>query len=407
VDALTIDVRTAMLLAACLTALIGATLALTYRGFPSPMRESLAAWSRGTALMPIGWLLYALRDVVPEVWTTLVPSAALALGYALIAVAVRLFFGRPPLLVPLLALVAALLGAEAAVTLVWPTYTGRFLVTFVGAALLQLVAAWPLLRSERKSRPSSHWLTAGVFLAGAVVFVLRIGAELLTDTPTRSLFEQSPIQSLVFAYVVAGPVVTSVGFVMMCNDRFNRDLSRMASIDALTGAYNRRTLEQLADRLIARALRDQRTVAVLMCDIDHFKRINDAYGHEAGDIALQALVERLRNSVRAEDLLGRYGGEEFVVVMPDSDETTAVAVAERIRTAVSASRIDIGDALIGMTVSIGVAAWQPDEADFGTLVRRADQAMYAAKRGGRNRVIAASQLGESGATRARAPSRNA
>jgi diguanylate cyclase (GGDEF)-like protein len=164
-----------------------------------------------------------------------------------------------------------------------------------------------------------------------------------------------------------------------------RRLRREALIDPLTGVFNRRSFMEFSVREEARANRGGNTFAVLMVDIDHFKRVNDTYGHPAGDTVIRELAAVASRTLRPSDILARYGGEEFVVSLPDTNQEQAQIVAERLRHAIEATAV-IGDAgAIRFTISIGVAICSHDTPLKDAIVR-ADQALYAAKRNGRNRV---------------------
>jgi diguanylate cyclase (GGDEF)-like protein/PAS domain S-box-containing protein len=165
------------------------------------------------------------------------------------------------------------------------------------------------------------------------------------------------------------------------------DLLQQATHDALTGLFNRRHVEDLLRNEVDRAQRHARPLAVAMLDADHFKIINDTYGHPTGDDVLRVISERCRKTLRANDVLGRYGGEEFVIVFPETNLDEAGAVAERLRAAVAANPIKVGDHKLDVTVSIGVAAYAPGN-DVERLIERADAALYSAKQDGRNLVRA-------------------
>ncbi len=162
-----------------------------------------------------------------------------------------------------------------------------------------------------------------------------------------------------------------------------------AITDSLTGVYNRRYLDAHLKSVVARAIASEKPVCVRLFDIDHFKGVNDTYGHDAGDDVLRDFSDRLRRGVRGIDLVARYGGEEFVLVMPETDAAFAASVAERLRRDVEVApfKTRSGEALT-VTVSIGLAEWQGSADTPEALVKRADQALYAAKRAGRNRVVA-------------------
>jgi diguanylate cyclase (GGDEF)-like protein/PAS domain S-box-containing protein len=183
------------------------------------------------------------------------------------------------------------------------------------------------------------------------------------------------------------------GFVVVSRDmterkRWEDAMKLLATVDPLTGAYNRRQGDIVLAAEFSRRARKSRTFAVLMLDIDHFKTVNDTFGHAAGDAVLVALVRTCRDTLRAIDVVARWGGEEFLIVLPETGTAEAMTAAERIRAALEATDAAApGDAPIRFTVSIGVAVSAGDSPS--ELLRRSDAALYAAKLGGRNRVALA------------------
>lgn len=173
------------------------------------------------------------------------------------------------------------------------------------------------------------------------------------------------------------------------NDELQQALVRerlAARTDELTGAYNRRHFFEIATALYDAARRYGRPLSVILLDVDHFKRVNDRFGHEAGDQVLITVVAILRKQLRAADLFARFGGEEFIVLLPDSNAREAEQLAVRICESLRARRIDTGRGVIGVTISAGVTALQQDQS-LPELIARADQALYAAKDSGRDRVV--------------------
>jgi two-component system cell cycle response regulator len=166
----------------------------------------------------------------------------------------------------------------------------------------------------------------------------------------------------------------------------NAELDRVSRIDMLTGLNNRRHLDEHLRRAISAARRHHRTVAVILADVDHFKLVNDDYGHLAGDTVLREVAARLLGSVRTEDVLGRWGGEEFIAVLSDTPAEAVAVIAERMRQVIDATPFEVdGGIAIPVTLSIGHTSGC-DDAE--TLVHRADDALYQAKAAGRNRVEA-------------------
>jgi len=174
-----------------------------------------------------------------------------------------------------------------------------------------------------------------------------------------------------------------------------RDKERQTELavrDGLTGLYNRRAFNELLTQAVAREDRQGGHFGLLLLDLDHFKKLNDTYGHPAGDAALKSAAEVLKRHLRKGDLAARYGGEEFVAILPASDETGATHLAERVREAVQANRLVFEGAKMHVTASFGLAVWPRDAKDAEGLLAAADRALYAAKQAGRNRVVAASAL---------------
>jgi two-component system cell cycle response regulator len=164
----------------------------------------------------------------------------------------------------------------------------------------------------------------------------------------------------------------------------------MAITDALTGLFNRRYMETHFAALVEQAASRNKPIAVLILDIDFFKSINDGHGHDAGDDVLREFALRIRKSIRNIDLACRYGGEEFVIVMPETDMAVATMVAERLRRRIATEPFAIqqGTKQLEVTLSIGIAALSGEGDTAATILKRADQALYRAKRDGRNRVVA-------------------
>jgi diguanylate cyclase (GGDEF)-like protein len=166
-----------------------------------------------------------------------------------------------------------------------------------------------------------------------------------------------------------------------------RKLELIASTDPLTGAFNRRHLDLVGMNELSRSKRNNSTFTILMLDIDHFKAVNDTYGHDIGDEALIETVAVIKKNIRGEDLLFRLGGEEFAVMLPETTKLAAYDTAKRIRIAISEIVIQTPIAPLCFTLSIGIAENTPADDDIDVILKRADEALYRAKSSGRNKVI--------------------
>ncbi len=221
---------------------------------------------------------------------------------------------------------------------------------------------------------------AGAWLAVPLASRGELGGVLIMATDAHGALGPAQLE---LAATFAGQ-----GIVAYENARLFATVQRMATTDELTQVSNRRHFFDLGDKQFATARRYGPPLSALMIDIDHFKQVNDRFGHAAGDDVIRVVAERLRGELRTMDLLGRYGGEEFALVLPETDEGAA-ALGERLRIAIEAAPVPTCEGEIAITISVGVAIMVEADGDLATILNRADAALYEAKRAGRNRVAVA------------------
>ena len=356
-------------------------------------RDGLGRWAAALLVNAIGHLLIMLRGLIPDVLSIVVGNLMLSSVFVGMIAAVYQFQGRPVrwallLAPPLLVLVI--------VSVYINTYPAR--VSFVGL-VIGLQAVWALLAalSHRHATVGrGQWLLVAGLLLEAVVLGVRALVAISTHSEATNILQSSALQTLTFLATFSVVLVSSVGFVFMSRDRADENNRVLAALDPLTGVANRRSLIAALDRDVARAQRMREPMALMMVDIDHFKDVNDQYGHPAGDRVLCSVVNVLRQRVRAQDLVGRYGGEEFMVLLPDTGLVGAEQLARELCKAVEESRCPadgVPGPGIAVTVSIGVFGGRLESGDsWDMLIAAADRALYQAKNNGRNRVEVATGL---------------
>lgn len=242
------------------------------------------------------------------------------------------------------------------------------------------------IRIEQPLR-TAYWFTGASFALVATTLLLRAIIVFLAPPNSYSLYSQTPINPTSFFIGSMAQMCIVFGFVLMLNYRLSADLQKLALSDALTGALNRRSLEQEAARLSARCTRTGDTLAIMMIDVDHFKSINDRYGHPVGDEVLRRLAGMAQKIVRSDDYFARYGGEEFCILLPSTTEKDAWILADRLRQTYASMAMEFGGEVLQSTVSIGISDSTHAGLEFTSLLAAADQAMYRAKQEGRNRVV--------------------
>ncbi len=379
-----LDIRTLFFIATLTTVFMALAMIVLWRTIPG--ERACRPWALGGAIAAGGFLLVWLRGVIPDFFSIVLANALLVAGYGLVVVGVNRFTGGAGRAGWVAAATAAMFGCALYFTYGAPDIGARVVVISAAIGGMALWCAARLTVGVPPGMRLTQGLTAAVFVLHGVPLLLRAWVTQFGGGAMDSLFAPSTLHAVVFVDVTLASVGLAFAFAAMTTRRLHLNLERLASRDPLTGLLNRHALDAAISREMARSTRHLYPLSVLVMDLDRFKRINDTYGHDAGDAVLKTFARVATEALRRDDVLGRQGGEEFLALLPGSDGPSALVVAERIRAAVAAATIlDDGRAL-GVTVSIGVATTRDSGSCEGAM-RAADAALYEAKRSGRNRVI--------------------
>ncbi len=269
---------------------------------------------------------------------------------------------------------------------------------FPALMLASLVTVPLLLASHLSVRGASRKMPLqvpiGTCLIGILLADILVRVFLSYETRAVTMKWPTSLDTVAYSIFIASPIALAFAFLWRSTARLTDDITRIAETDPLTRVFNRRAFLQWCEKEERRSRELQRPFSVLLLDFDKFKAVNDRFGHHVGDEVLCAAVERIQDAVRGIDVLCRWGGEEFAVLLPNANEDAAVLVGERIRKGVSSSRFSniYGDKEpfpLRLTVSIGAASFDHGFDSFEAMLRRADTSLYAAKHAGRDRVILA------------------
>lgn len=384
-----IELRTLLALAAVTDLMVAGIL---WAAAGRRLRHGMGEWICALLVRVAAVAILAVESLAAPALS--IASALLALSITLQAAALGSYEGRHlPAWVhaAVLAGIAVPLGLLAAdpgnAILFGGLVFGTLLAVLAGVALQ--------VHTPLGARGRARSVLVATFAIGAVAFYTRGVSAILVADPLQSFVQPNAFQSALFIAACAAALASTFGFMLLHKERAEGEAVRMATMDPLTGAFNRRTFHDIAEREIARARRAGQPLSIILVDIDHFRPINDRHGHRAGDVVLQKMADVIRGALRKEDMLVRYGGEEFLVLLPDVPGPGAVVVAGRIRKAVEAESFEVAGNKIPVTVSVGVSA-RLDEGpeSIEGLLARADEALALAKQRGRNRVVALS-LGRS------------
>lgn len=268
----------------------------------------------------------------------------------------------------------------------------RAIVNSLLFAVINALSARALLQPDDPVMRPAYRFVAATFMLIALLAVARAVFVVQLPPGGYGLYAPIPVNPITFFLGSVLQLVVTFGFMLMMHYRIANALQRLAARDGLTGAFNRRSLEEQFELLRALYMRSGGTLSVMMIDIDHFKAVNDRYGHLAGDEGLRRLAALGEATMRRQDYFARYGGEEFCILLPATTEAEACLLAERLRCTYAELRMEYEDAVWMGTVSIGVADSTRVGLEFDQLVAAADAALYQAKHSGRNRVVAFSRM---------------
>ncbi len=377
----------AVSLAIALAMVVVASTQKTYPGF--------RRWALGSTLYALGNMVYIWRMVMPDPIAILLANVLYFSFTPLVNDGILSFYSVRGARAWRIANGAVFAFSVVALTVALMAGSSRATYVVLGAGVcmvMELMGLVVLVGQLRRSFSAALLLIVIVTLSFAIIMLARIVIVLFVPDLAPAVISVQGL-AVVTSIVTVGWVAAAHGLFAINSRRItdeliaaSHELSRKALTDALTDLPNRRGFLEQGGMLVALAVRGERPISVMMIDVDHFKRVNDTYGHLIGDDVLRAVGQAIAGALRASDLAGRMGGEEFGVVMPDTDLDHAETVAERVRAAVAG--VVVGT-VTGISASIGVATREAMETDIAQVLRRADDAVYRAKRGGRNRSVAA------------------
>ncbi|MGB7815600.1 MAG: GGDEF domain-containing protein [Methylotenera sp.] len=383
------DLKTIVFMSMLLTFMLSMLLAITrthHKKLHGP-----GYWAVGNLVIGLGMVLVLMQLDAPK--RLFLPGMALiGAGLSLYINGIQAFIGKVPNHRVPVAVFFLLMVIDA-----YFMFNGSDIRTAVilGAiifAAIYLYCARLTFSRDEGIVGSLFWIASSLYLLMALLMLGRAFYASRAGVAVFDSFATWPVNAYTFMLGAVSQFFISSLFVLMLSYKLSQNLESIATIDSLTGVLNRRGLEEAALKMQDICKRINLSMAVLLIDIDHFKKVNDQYGHLCGDDVLRHLAKVIAGILRSSDVLGRYGGEEFCVFLPNTAEDDAVGLAERIRAGIEASPLKVNRTAIKTTVSIGVADSVRAGYDFKGLVATADSAMYAAKNSGRNRVMSYTQI---------------
>lgn len=391
-----LDSHTMMVMIAVLSLLLSGLLALA--GLHARNVRGVGSWALASLCISLSMSI-SILPLTPATagWWLVLGSVLISCSSALQYLGIRAFKEmeqdwRLPVLVVSIVLVQTILFS-----VIDPDIRLRVILNSIAFIAINAACARMLLVSAQPPLRTAYWLTGASFAVISLMLAVRVLVIGFSFGRPYTLYSALPINDATFFIIIVAELCLSFGFVLMLNYRLAAELQHLAERDALTGAFNRRSLEGEAERMLARAARTMDPLTVMMIDVDHFKMINDTYGHAVGDEVLKRLASIAQGTIRGGDYFARYGGEEFCILLPSATESQVGGLAERLRSNYAEMILERDGEKIRSTISIGIADSNHAGADFSVLFKAADKALYHAKEEGRNRVAAYSGMTGAGA----------
>ncbi|MFY3383809.1 GGDEF domain-containing protein [Paracidovorax sp. MALMAid1276] len=372
-----LDPRSMIAMAGFMSAVMAVVMLFMRRHYPPSIR-GVGAWAVAPLLWLVSTALFGARGFVPAWLSLVVANQLLVLGSLIYYMGTRHFLGHAFDWRFWGWVMAGSTAVFVVLTYAYPSYSMR--VGFFAVLMGSIYAAQLRFMLQHGDRSFPVRLVEVVLAAHTLILAVRL-ISLVIGKGGSDLMEPSLFQSLYIGAYVLMVLMLSIGAVLMATDRLRTELEHLATHDSLTNTLNRRALLECCEDELERARRYGQGPAIMMVDLDNFKAVNDTRGHQHGDAVLVHFAERTRQALRRADRLGRYGGEEFLVLLPGSDSGAAQVVAERIHAALAT-----GHAL-DCEVSIGLTSWTGPHETLDAMLARADAALYRAKHEGRNRTV--------------------
>lgn len=352
--------------------------------------NGLKAFAYAYAAYCIFGVLLLLRGTLPDFVTIVIADMALALAILLIYDGMSQLNGLRRQWHFYQHYVCWCLAGFILFTFAVPSFSGRMTVV-----MLCMLIVFGMTLSVLRDRPvkdwqAGEWIVAVSLLVSIFAGLMRAIESLLQQLAIAetSIFAYQGSQALYLLVNLLAIVFIGMGLIVLSQDRLRTDLENIAAQDALTGVQSRRLILQLLDKLLSSVSRQGMPLAILMIDIDHFKQVNDQYGHRAGDEVLVSVVRTLERNIRKDAFIGRYGGEEFLLLLPDTDVRQLEFITERLRQLVARNSYDYRGQMIQVTISIGAIVVTRDNVSaHEDPLLLADKALYVAKKQGRNCVV--------------------
>lgn len=378
-----LDIKT-IILALSIGHLLSGILIIAYT-FGKKRDLSINLFLTSKLLELTAWILIIFRGHIDDIYSILFANYALIIGTTFEIVAFMALIGcyNQALRRIYISLVGSFVVLLYIIYLYHNVESYRVMLISLYIVILWSYPIWKLLMAHNAS--ILQRIFAILYSLSLLAFLFR-GIAVIKIGKSMTLLSSNFFNSIAFLSLYVVMLIGSIGFILLAKEKADMKLFIAATYDQMTGIYNRASFIKNANAVVSLCARKERPISLLLIDLDHFKMINDTYGHKVGDIVLEEFCKAIKDQLRKYDLFGRYGGEEFLILLPETESNAALEIANRLRASIENKPVNIGDK-ISYTISIGGVSIIPNqETSIENLFDLSDRALYQAKEKGRNRV---------------------
>lgn len=395
-----LDLRTLSLVLLIITAVLG--MAMLFIGRTNKTYKGYNLWAISNLMIAIGFCFLSLRGIVPSLFSVTIGNTMALIGVLLAFEGNIRFLGLRSWKWFSLAVLILHITTHAYFTYFYPSTIVRIVLLSGLLSIISFGSALAFYYRKKEEDSLIYKFAGGTYAVFGILMIMRAVLTFSFSNIT-DLYAPDWIQSTTFLIFVIFSIIWTHNYLMLNNERLHQELAQIqsklqqqATTDFLTGLKNNRYFFEIGNNEIQRSNRFDNSLSVIMFDIDHFKSVNDNYGHSSGDVVLKTIAELCKNNLRSIDTVARLGGEEFAILLPHTDLRDAKAVAEYLRVFIEKQEVENLSKKIKVTASFGVAELIDGDVEIKDLLDRADTALYQAKYNGRNLVVCDYRIKKSG-----------
>lgn len=330
----------------------------------------------GNLSLVIGFVLLLMQKILPDFLTIVIANTLSVTSTSLFYIAISRFLGQKHSKTFVISILTLLVFLLVYFRYIIDNISIRIIVTSFSGSLFVVAIAYKLWKARHLPYRFSIRLTAIPFIAYGLMLAIRSVATIFS--PPQTMFANTNVESASYLLLFVVSFLWTIGFILMVSQRLQIDLTELATIDSLTQISNRHATQIFLDKEVSRAQRNKGKFSILLIDLDNFKPINDKYGHAIGDFVLIKTAQIFLSTIRKQDIVGRWGGDEFLIISPDTTIENTVILAERLRSEISATEFKDSNVSVKITLSLGITSSNPSES-MDVILKKADTALYMAK----------------------------